>query len=218
MPSRPLRRVLDSNAPLDLRSDSNSVPSQRMLLDSGIEQGDPFTLDRLALCCFAPVDCGQRVSNCLCAAVEIVVASSFGNLSEDGVDEGVFVAAAFTPRDDVEGDFNGALQFGDGPLEVQPLGWLEALRQHDNNLSLQTRSLGYLEESARRERLNNSLRAIDREIPANDMATVRDDCAGVGNAAGLSGLLQVVLFLRQLFLIHAKLLQCKLGHRSRHRA
>ena len=82
-----------------------------MLLDTGIEQCDPFALCRLALRRFASVDFGQRLSDGPRAAVQIVVAGLFGDLGEDAVDEGIFIAAAFAARDDLEGDFDSALQF-----------------------------------------------------------------------------------------------------------
>ena len=109
VPCGPFSHVLHGYEMFDLLSDSERVAAQSVLLDGGIEERDPLALSRLALRCFAAVDFGQCVSDGLCAAVEIVVAGLLGDLGEDGVDEGVFIAAALTARDDVEGDFDGVL-------------------------------------------------------------------------------------------------------------
>ena len=53
------------------------------------------------------------------AAIQIVVAGFFGDLGEHVLDEGVFIAAALAAGDDVEGDFDSALQFGDRLFEIQ---------------------------------------------------------------------------------------------------
>ena len=94
MPCGPLSRVLHGDALLDLLGDSDGVPAQRVLLDTGIEERDPLALGRLALRCFAPVDFRQRVSDGLCAAVQIVVAGFFGDLGEDALTK----ASSLLPR------------------------------------------------------------------------------------------------------------------------
>jgi hypothetical protein len=118
VPCRALCRVFAGNEPLDAFGDGCSVLAQRMLPDGGLKNDDPFAPHPLALLSLLFIQLDERVVGGLRRAIQIIVFRFLGGLGEDGVNEGIFVGAARTPSDDVEGDFNGAFQFDDGLLEV----------------------------------------------------------------------------------------------------
>ncbi len=66
-----------------------------------------------------------------------------GDPRQHGVDKRIVIAAALASADNVERHLDRVFQFGQGLLEIQPLGRLEPLRQHDNRPALQPGQFGF---------------------------------------------------------------------------
>ena len=123
--------MIDGDQHLDTPGDRSRVAAQRIDLYALFEQ-------RRLRPSVSRFDFRERRVDRLRAAVEIVAAYPLGDPRQHRVDERVVIGAALASRDDIERDLDRALQFGDGLLEIEPLGGLEPLGERDDRAPLQT--------------------------------------------------------------------------------
>ena len=73
---------------------------------------------------------------------------TLGDPRQHGVDKRVVIGAALAFADNVERNLDRVFQLGQGLLEIQPLGRLEPLGQHDDRAALQPGQFGCLKQPA----------------------------------------------------------------------